>query len=369
MREMLTHVYFQGFLSENAPSFDRFLASLNAEPCDNRRKKKIVKRVRDIVNGRGGDVVLVNDVSYDRWTLEGRPSAAVNFLQYAILSGKAAIVELLANVPGIAINVLHYEWRVTPLIMAIQKKSVDLVKVLLDVPEIDVNVRAGHFKRTALHFAVEYRCVPIAALLVQAPGVDVNARDVEDQTPLDLAVVRNTTDMVAFLMKVTALNANCDVGWASLLHLASRLGYHGIVEMLLKVPGINVNAPDCIQQTPLHNAVVKGHRSVIELLLNAPGVDVNARDKHGDTPLHDAVRGRHPSVIELLLNAPGIKICAQNRCKKTARQMASKRGSSAIVKALDDARQARRGRRFRSFVRRVQGVLSCSAMADASNGH
>ena len=52
--------------------------------------------------------------------------------------------------------------------------------------------------------------------------------------------------------------------------------------------------------TPLYIAAQKGHSSVVELLLKVDGVDANKENIFGDTPLHIA-RGRgHNAIVQLL---------------------------------------------------------------------
>ena len=59
-------------------------------------------------------------------------------------------------------------------------------------------------------------------------------------------------------------------------------GHTEVVELLLKTPGIDVNAVDRYGQTPLYVAATE----VVELLLKAPGIDVNAKQEDGWTPLY-----------------------------------------------------------------------------------
>ena len=92
-------------------------------------------------------------------------------------------------------------------------------------------------------------------------------------------------------------------------------GHTEVVELLLKTPGIDVNAASKWGETPLFLAaqvsynhiehiyyiciqhiicfmfmfiLQRGHTEVVELLLKTPGIDVNAADKRGETPLYRA---------------------------------------------------------------------------------
>src|SRR5437867_9696989 len=52
---------------------------------------------------------------------------------------------------------------------------------------------------------------------------------------------------------------------------------------------------------PLHAACYQGNLAVIQLLLKQPGIDLNAIDIDGRTPLMGAVERGHEGIIGLLL--------------------------------------------------------------------
>jgi len=85
--------------------------------------------------------------------------------------------------------------------------------------------------------------------------------------------------------------------------VASEYGSTDVVELLLAVPGIDVNLADNEGQTPLYWASRRGHSEVVELLLRAPGIDVNRPNQDGETPLYRASYGVHAEVVVLLAAA------------------------------------------------------------------
>ncbi|GKZ75288.1 hypothetical protein AnigIFM50267_004467 [Aspergillus niger] len=65
------------------------------------------------------------------------------------------------------------------------------------------------------------------------------------------------------------------------LHIAAGKGYLPVVELLLQLPGINVNAQDKHGSTALHEAAYNGRLPIVELLLQHRGTDVNRKDNYG----------------------------------------------------------------------------------------
>ncbi|EGX95027.1 ankyrin 2,3/unc44 [Cordyceps militaris CM01] len=161
--------------------------------------------------------------------------------------------------------------------------------------------------------------------------------DGEPSTALHLACQRHNLNMVRLLVRELPLKhlheSLKDVHGRTPLHEASRMGYHGIVNVLLS-EGASVNETDGNGWTPLHYAshealgylhVPSGFRSrdassddywdrdenaygsdenydeTVKLLMGAYA-NVEARNRNGDTALHLAAIQGHTSRVSLLLD-------------------------------------------------------------------
>lgn len=80
------------------------------------------------------------------------------------------------------------------------------------------------------------------------------------------------------------------------LHWASTNNHLHIVEWVLKLPGVNVNAIDKDHLTPLHIASHGGHYKIVRLLLEA------GADQHMQVNLH---------FISFLLSMPPVMVVVQ----------------------------------------------------------
>ena len=178
----------------------------------------------------------------------------------------------------------------------------DVVELLLAVPGIHVNVKSRR-GATALMAAAEGGHLAIVELLLTAPGIDVNAKSRTGTTALIAAADEGHAEIVRLLLAEGA-NVNAKQRWGTTaLMLAASGGSEGhtaIVELLLAVPGIDVNAKDDDDGiTALMRAAANGQAAIVERLL-AAGADVNAKDNDGETALMFAERGGHTDVVRAI---------------------------------------------------------------------
>jgi len=120
------------------------------------------------------------------------------------------------------------------------------------------------------------------------------------------------------------------------LSLASEAGHLSIVSSLLRVPGVDVNAPDSNGCTPLMLAAQFGHIRVVKKLMAFPGVHINSQDISGYTALMWAAVSGHNDVVQYLLNSAHIDVnCRSSEGDRYALVNARNvNGFSALVLAI-----------------------------------
>src|SRR5262249_16916155 len=127
-------------------------------------------------------------------------------------------------------------------------------------------------------------------------------------------------DVVQFLFargKVTFTWSDADGRTA--LHGAAENGREAMVD-LLRTNGLDIEARDNDEKTPLHLAAAEGQVGTLQMLLddtrNWPKSDADAADFYGRTPLHDAAAAGRDAVVEPLRKA-GATVDARDRHRLT----------------------------------------------------
>ncbi|CEP01818.1 Ankyrin repeat domain-containing protein [Plasmodiophora brassicae] len=252
--------------------------------------------------------------------------------------GRYDIIALLVRFPGIDVNARETQHDWAPLHRAVVNGDGDAVARLLEVPAIDVNA-ADRFGRTPLHWAASTGCARIVAMLLRAPGVNVNARDRSQASALHMAARDGHAHVAKMLLLRADVNAQQDYMHWTPLHVAVQYGSAGVVDVLLGVDGVDVNARDVRRNTPLRLAVTERHVHIVESLLKgASEVDVNARGLDDWTALHAAADSGHAGIVRLLLEAPGVAVNAPgDSSARTALHCAANRGHEVVVGLLLNA--------------------------------
>ncbi|XP_047176769.1 potassium channel SKOR-like [Vigna umbellata] len=169
----------------------------------------------------------------------------------------------------------------------------DLVKRLIGFGA-DPN-KTDYDGRTPLHISASKGYVDISSYLVEE-GVCIDTADKFGTTPLLEALKNGHEDVASVLVNAGAILAIDDVGNFLCMTVARK--EFDILKRVLAC-GINPNAKNYDQRTPLHIAASEGFFTMVELLLVA-GASVLSKDRWGNTPLHEAHTGGNRNMIKLL---------------------------------------------------------------------
>lgn len=123
-----------------------------------------------------------------------------------------------------------------------------------------------------------------------------------------------------------------DASGKTALITAVERGQMAIIDILLTVEDLDINANDSKGDSALMTAMKLDRGDIMAKILRSPRIDVNTR--HGNeafTPLIEAVRVSSVKMTELLLSASRIDINAKTRMGKSALSIACERGAEEIV--------------------------------------
>ena len=182
----------------------------------------------------------------------------------------------------------------------------------------DINIDALDSKQnSALHYAVRYSHIEIVKDLI-AINAAVNIVGSDGMTPLHYAARYGKNNVT-----VKTLRDDYDGG--------SDVGL-GVLKLLLKAGGV-VTAGDAYKLTPLHHAAMRGNIKIVEYLVALPEVRVDARDKMGSTPLHIAATYQNTEVTRLLL-AAAADVRLEDKQRQTPLHRAAQEGCVDIIEVL-----------------------------------
>ncbi|TAL60984.1 MAG: hypothetical protein EPN84_08690 [Legionella sp.] len=118
------------------------------------------------------------------------------------------------------------------------------------------------------------------------------------------------------------------------LSLAAEMGHLYIVQALLDIKDIRVNATDSNGRSPLSLAAMYGHTEVVRALLEHRKIEVNLTDGFGISALMIAAKYDHIDALRVLLESSQIEINASNNYGCSALMLAIINGNTRCTKEL-----------------------------------
>ncbi|XP_048745073.1 NF-kappa-B inhibitor alpha-like isoform X2 [Ostrea edulis] len=225
--------------------------------------------------------------------------------------------------------------------MAKSEENQHSVKTVLSLLEQD---KDGD---TSLHLAIIHESTKAAMVMIfLVSNLDSELLDIPNmllQTPLHLAVLLRSVELVDILIHCGADFECRDLHGNTPLHVACYHGYDDIVMCFLKFANGSQTAPSSIRgindrnydgQTCLHLSTVNTSLPVVKLL-TMYGADVNARDgKSGKTILHYAAETGNTILLDYVLQLRGVDVNSRSYAGQTPTTLARGRGYWDILTAL-----------------------------------
>jgi len=244
----------------------------------------------------------VNTEDEDGWT----------GLMWAVDENHNSVVELLLKTPNIDVN-LKSNWGACSLHLAVGRKNNEALNMLLDVPNINVNI-VYNYGVSAVLMAVFANNIEMLKLLLSHPNIDVNLKHHSTGTCALLhAVTNRKNDALKLLLNVPNIDVNIvDNHGRSAVHQAMYSDNIEVSKLLLSHPNLTALTLNMKDQrygeTPVMWAVIRKSNVALNMMLNVPGIDVNIVDNNGKSALHQAVDFNNIEALKLLLGHPLIDV-------------------------------------------------------------
>ncbi|TRY71023.1 hypothetical protein TCAL_10833 [Tigriopus californicus] len=171
-----------------------------------------------------------------------------------------------------------HPWKATLLIVAARQNQYEIVDMLLN-KGAKKNVKCSH-NLTALHYAAFFGHTETCEKLLARDDLEVQAQSDRGLTALHCAAAANRLDCFKAIMKkatkdkIDVSNQATFANWhmKTSLHFAVENENPDLVEELLSVESVNLNAQDINGYTALAMATELGNISLIAMLINCPRI-------------------------------------------------------------------------------------------------
>ncbi|XP_013405621.1 tankyrase-like protein isoform X2 [Lingula anatina] len=171
-----------------------------------------------------------------------------------------------------------------PIHLAIMNGHQKVVEVLLKYGvDIEKPLNADNGKVTPLMLAASKGDVAMVKLLIKHKA-KIEKLDKLKRSAFMHSIINGNLPVASYLASLGADIKRPDSSGNTCLHYACAYGWYFCMKMLLDA-GADPNLPNDWKLTPLGVAYLKGHRGLSEILLDLPGIDIDFKDEGGKTLL------------------------------------------------------------------------------------
>ncbi|KAI4965502.1 hypothetical protein ZWY2020_051680 [Hordeum vulgare] len=194
----------------------------------------------------------------------------------------------------------NQDWE-TALYVAADKGHTEVVREILKVSDMQTAGIKASNSFDAFHIAAKQGHLDVLKELLQAfPALAMTTNSV-NATALETAAIQGHIDIVNLLLETDASLAKiARNNGKTVLHSAARMGH-------VEVPDVSVShLEDNKGNRPLHVATRKGNIIIVQTLLSVEGIDVNAVNRSGETALAIAEKMNNQELVNILRDAGGV---------------------------------------------------------------
>ncbi|CAH8603856.1 unnamed protein product [Heterobilharzia americana] len=207
----------------------------------------------------------------------------------------------------------------------------DFLKFLIS-SGANINLQ-DHEGWTPLHAAASVGCCELARFLIEN-GADLSVLSIDLELPIDVAQDDEMIKLLTNAMKKQGVDAE------AIKHSEEQTLLNDAQHWLASGHYKPVVDPRT-GATPLHVAACKDYTKAMEILLKIPGLDINAKDFDGWTPLHAAAHWNREASARMLANA-GASFDEHTRASQSVFDVADKE----IIVLLRQLRERQRAERL-----------------------
>lgn len=165
--------------------------------------------------------------------------------------------------------------------------------------------------------------------------VDINAQDAENNTALIMATRFGQLHVTQLLLQIPGVNINVkgSLGFTVLMLMPLISDSEDTVKLFLQ-KSIDINAQNDSGWSTLMYAARNNRSQILKQLLAVTGININAQNNKGDTALMLAALVGHRDIIKILLNTPAIDLNIKNKEGKTALMIAQEENQTDAAELI-----------------------------------